>query len=282
MKKIYLSERDLLSFQTFITKKTNEGIIFEYDEENLLKYFNYLCDNKYLTIELIDKHYNQLSNLPFLLFHNKEVFIDNNLKGIIIPKGFKLTLSNYLELSTTTFNDKIIVMKNIGKALETLKKLRNSKDICDSFFIGDIHEKNILVDPETKDIQFIDLDSCKLEDNKAVLCKYLQFFQTYSYVVKYLKHKYPKQSNCYFTNNEDTDLYCYHSLIMMTLFNTKIHTMDIASFYNYVNNLQNLGIPLELCDSLQKLYFPGKNINPYCSLDNIPESFEKKLNLSKM
>jgi len=282
VKKIYLSESELLSLPIFIDKKTNEGTIFEYDNETLLKYFNHLTDNKRLTMELIDKHYDSLSKLPFLLFHNKEVIVDDKLKGTIIKKGYEVPLYKYINLSSTSFNDKIIVLQNIGKALESLRILREQNDICKSFFIGDIHEKNILVNPETKEIQFIDLDSCKIENNKAVLCKYLQFFKTYNYVANYLKQKYPKQDNYYFSNNQATDLYCYHAMIINILFNEKIYTMDIQQFYNYVFELQALGLPNELCESLQSLYIPGKNTNPYKALDKIPEMFENELILKKV
>jgi len=195
-----------------------------------------------------------------------------------MDKGYSNTLDQFINLSTTSFNDKIIVLKNIGKVLEHLHYLRTEENLLKNFFISDLHEGNILVDHNTKKIQIIDFDSCKIGNNKAFLSKYLQFLKTYSYVTKILKYKYPKETH-YFIGNENTDLYCYLIIIMKSLLDINIHLMDVTEFYQTISFLESQDFPKEICFCLRNIYFPCDNVNPYKYLDYIPESFERKLNI---
>lgn len=276
MEKLYLSENELNSLPIFLNPGTMEAKILQYRSTELIKYFYNCSDNKRLTLELLDSYHQELSLVKEFLLYKKEVVTHGDIKGIVIDKGYSYSLKQYIELPTTSFHDKILVLKNIGNVLERLHYLRIQENLLTNFFIGDIHEGNILVNPETKEIQFIDLDSCKIGNNKAFLAKYLQFLKTYNYVTLSLSKKYPKYMHT-FSNNENTDLFCFLVIIMKILFSIDIQFMDVPEFYQMIEKLKVQGLPHELYKALYKLYIPCSNTNPYKSLDSIPSSFERKL-----
>lgn len=169
-------------------------------------------------------------------------------------------------------------MKNIGHVLEKLEYMRKEENKLQTFFIGDLHEENILVNKETKKIQICDIDSCKIGNNQPFRTKY-SFLKAYYYVFKHLNKKYPFNSNNIFIPNEDFDLYCYIVIILNTLFHINVLCLDVTDYFKQIYSLKEQGLPRPLFQIFLNIYSPAKNENPYRYLDAIPESFERKRKL---
>ncbi len=168
-----------------------------------------------------------------------------------------------------------MVLQNLGKLLEKLSKLREQNSILATFFIGDLQEKNVLIDRTTKKIQIIDLDSCKIKTNKPFPTKYLEFIYCFNYVKQNLHKKYIiKGDTC--IPNESSDLYCYILIILKQLFHIDITYLSIEQFYKEMYKIKET-MPEELWTILINIYNIPYNKNPYKLLDTIEEVKEKTL-----
>lgn len=274
MQKIQLSREEILKYPTFVSGKSNEAIIKEFNNTELIKLFHYYSEYKIETLEEIEKERKNFSLIKELLIHKAVITSDDIIIAILIDKGYPMTFRRFLKESPS-FEQVITILKNIGKLLETLKHIREEEQKLTSFFIGDLHEGNILVNPESLEIQIIDLDSCKIGNNHPFLTKYLQFLKTYQYIKTDLSYKYPSNRHNV-SPNENTDLYCYCVMILKNLFGIDITKLDITEFYEQLYNLKIQGLPLPLYQSFLDLYRNTENKNPYKLLDDIPSSFEKK------
>ena len=70
--------------------------------------------------------------------------------------------------------------------------------------------------------------------------------------------------------DQNSDLYCYNVMILNYLYQDNITRLSIREFYEYLNYLNSIGMPLELLDSFNKLFDLSDNVNPYEILDMIP------------
>lgn len=269
-------EDEINKYPLLTHNKSMEADIHIYNESELLKIFHFYSENKITTLQDLEEMENELKLVQELLLFKKYISNRKEIIGILIDKGYEIDLQKFLN-ETLSFQDLIFVFKNIGCVLEQLDYLRKKEHILTNFFIGDIHEKNILVNKDTKQIQFIDLDSSKTKNNRAYLTKYLNFPKTFSYVKNNLSFKYPWDVYN-FSNNQNTDLYCYMVILLKALFKIDIHLMNLDTFYKQMLDLKEQGLPEPLFQAFFHLYSPVDNINPYQYLDYIPESFERKRN----
>lgn len=251
MKGIHLTQKEIEKYPLFYHGKSNEAEIREYNSQELLKIFHFYNQNKIDTLKCIDQKRKDLERLPEFLLFKKYIYGKNDL---------------------------ILVLQNIGKILETLNHLRTKENILTDFFIGDLQESNILVDSITKKVQIIDLDSCKIGNNRAFLTKYLNFLKTYTHVRQNLGKKYP-WDKYNFSNNQNTDLYCYSVIILKVLFSIDISILDLNTFYKMMYKLKQENLPEPLFQIFLNLYNNVDNDNPFRYLENIPHSFEKELHL---
>ena len=278
MKGIHLTQEEIEKYPLFYHGKSNEAEIREYNSQELLKIFHFYNQNKIDTLKCIDQKRKDLERLPEFLLFKKYIYGKNDLiTGILIEKGYPTNLRTY-KINGASFNDLILVLQNIGKILETLNHLRTKENILTDFFIGDLQESNILVDSITKKVQIIDLNSCKIGNNRAFLTKYLNFLKTYTHVRQNLGKKYP-WDKYNFSNNQNTDLYCYSVIILKVLFSIDISILDLNTFYKMMYKLKQENLPEPLFQIFLNLYNNVDNDNPFRYLENIPHSFEKELHL---
>lgn len=274
MDTIYIPNNKIKKYPLFVDVSL-ESHIYDYNDKEILKIFKYCSQNKLKTLKEIEKAEKLFNLVPELLKFKKYVMNEDGIIGILLDKGYKTTLSK-LNLENTSLADLIEIYKNIGKVLEKLQILREKEKILIDFFIGDLHEGNILVDLDSKKIQIIDLDSCKIGANYASYAKYLA-----SPVLrrKDLVNKYPQEENN-ISNNHNTDLYCYMVMIMQNFFGRCITFSKEESFYSTINYLKDYeGLPINLYKALNKLYKEEDNINPYPYLDDLKIMLERKLKL---
>ncbi len=276
MERLQMSEKNIEELPLYYGKKTNEATLYEYSKTEILKKFNYPSDNKITTLYEIEKQKRDLESVEELLIFKKIVVEYFNVLGVLMDVGYKMNLKDYLRIENISYNDSIILLKQIGKLLDKLEHIRKEEHKLNDFFIGDLHESNILVDPETKKIQICDLDSCKIGMNKPFETKYLQFFKTYSFIKQNLRHKYPANYYCTIPNR-NTDLYCYMVMILKILFSFDITNLSVEEFYKNLYSLKKQGLPDSLYIIFYNLYTPIDNQNPYALLDDIPLIFEHRL-----
>ncbi len=276
MKFIYLSEDQIDQYELFTKDYSVEAEIRKYNENELLKIyynFNFYKQKTLESVELRKKELNLIEE--FLIF--KAYILDptsNKLLGILINKGYNKTLNDYSKIAS--FSDLIAILKKIGTTLNHLKVLREQEGILKNFAIGDLQERNILVEEKTKNIQFIDLDSCTIDQNISYYAKNLLSLK--SHLPKNLGFKYSIDGFKIIKCNFNTDIYCYLAMILKHLFNYDIATkpIDIKSYYNYLEALKEAGLPQPIYDAFYSLFQNQNNLNPYQYLEDIPYTFERK------
>lgn len=271
MERVQIREDALAKLPLYYKTRTNEAILYLY-ENQILKQFYYISKNKLNTIYELEKREKEIEEVKELLLFKKIVVDYYKVLGVLMEKGYESNFKHYCTLKTTSYNDCIVVLKNIGLVLEKLSSLRRQGILTD-FFIGDLHESNILVG-ENNQIQICDLDSCKIGKNIPFLTKYLQFLKTYLEVKKGLQHKYPFYYDLCIPN-ENSDLYSYCVMILKVLFHVDITKLSSSAFYETLYSLKEQGLPEPLYQTFLNLYSPKDNENPYRYLEDLPNSFEK-------
>ncbi len=278
MEKVYMSEKELTKMPLYYKIKTTEATILEYSKKEIIKYFYSTSDNKVYTLEEIERQEEDLKLIKEFLLFNKIMIVHSEIKGVFLEKGYSTNLNQYLEDKSCNFQNLILILQNIGVVLETLKNICQKEGKLKNFFIGDIHEANILIDSITKKIQFCDLDSCKIGDNLPFRTKYIRFYNMRQFINSHLSFKYPA-NNLEYIPNHNTDLYCYNAMILNLLFHIDIRFLSFTDFCKEIYQLREQGLPKPLFQTFLNLYNTIDNENPYHYLDTIPESFERKLKL---
>lgn len=263
------SEGDILEFQkrtkSYILKKLKEteGPVFA---------------NKLYTIEMLDAHRDSIPSeftLPTSLLS-----IQGKLSGFVMPKIQGVNLQTVLDDPTVDAKEKIYYLKTIGQLLEKIKHLQQYGNLSD-FHINDLHESNIIINPQKKEIHLVDTDSCKIAGNKTFFARYLSPSALLSHEIS---GKYPITENngmgAFVDATENTDLYCYMIMILNFLSRTKdFNFSKPEEFYSYLTYLSDIGIDKELIDIFANLLTAKQNQNPYHLLDTL--SYEQLGKASK-
>lgn len=181
-------------------------------------------------------------------------FIDNiNFKEVLLSNEFSnLAKINYL--------------KEIGNIIEKMGNVRKYTKIND-FYLNDLHESNFILNKNTNRINVVDMDSCKINDNKAFASKFLTPVSKIYDVKKYEKD----ESVCggFYKINENTEYYCYIMMILNYIANYRINGLSIDEFYYYMEYLHEIGLSYELVDMFSLVYMEKNNVNPYLYLDEL-------------
>ena len=205
---IYINDDDLNSlFKTKIIQYDNYNsysTLFIY-EDKVLKIYD---DNNEYTNFNIDVVNNIMNKLPYLsnieeLVLPKELLIYNDkIVGYTMPYIKGITLEETIK--NNLFNDD--EMKNIFiKLLNTINKFDK---LPFKFSIGDMHEKNIIID-KNHNINIIDSDSFIIDNNKLLVDD--------NYLVgKYVNHFY--DNNQLETIGSTTDYYSLLCIILNYVF----------------------------------------------------------------
>lgn len=179
------------------------------------------------------------------------------------------TLANILNDSSIPIQEHLYYLKRVGEILEELSKIRRTSSLKE-IYIGDLHESNILVNPFTKELGIIDLDSCRIGTDFSYTSKYLTPFS----LIKYQPDKYKQNQMLgngpgYIIPDSNSDIYCYIVMIFNYLTNDLYRYFSLDNFFNYLTLLNDLGINKELLYLLEKLFTKDDNINPYEYLESL-------------
>lgn len=278
MKVMNISRNRFNHLEPFILDKTiynTEAKLYFFQDKNKwdreLKLFKrlYVCNgesfgNKLYTINSLIDNKNSI-NIEELVFPEKLIAVNSELVGFTMPyipnKNLGIVLKDY----DVPNKQKIEYLKQLGIILEKMKILRNHSNITD-FFINDLHEGNVIINEKDK-INIVDLDSCKINDNKPAISKYLSPFSP----INRLKTKYHSINEPYvlgsYIPDENSDLYCYTIIILNFLFKSSVLNLSFEEYNLYLQYLLEIGIPFELVDKFEKIYQYVDNENIYEMLE---------------
>lgn len=277
LKKLELSKK-ILNTEGVLYRITDKNK-WENQEKVIKKFYNDFGDgfgNKLLTINtLIDKK----DNIDIDEIIMPEKIVVNN--GQII--GFTMEYVDNYNLKDLLLNTKIdrttIIkyLKEIGDIFEKIRKVNEYK-VVENFYLNDVHESNFIVDKKTNHVNVVDIDSCKISNNKPFSAKFLTPFSP----VAELPNKYivceSQDALGYIEPNMNSDLYCYTIMIMNYLYKGDVQKLDIPEFYSYLNYLRSINFSYELLDCFSNLYDYCDNINPKELLELIPSDMGRAHN----
>ncbi len=223
--------------------------------------------NKQAVINTLDYCRDDL-NIPELVLPEKKVTIANEEVGYSMPyikDGINMLLIlSHPDISVKLKKEYLI---KIGKAI---RKIHNIKALKNEFFLGDLHEGNILYEPNEDKIKIIDIDSCKIKSSYPFDSKYLVTNKNLD--KKELKHKYVQNYKKQNIPNKNTDYLCYITMILNTISGSnKIQRLDMNEYYLYLELLSDNNFPIKMLDEFAKIYMGIDNKNVVDYLEEIPE-----------
>lgn len=281
MKTINLSKKKFESLNKLeLSKNTfnTEGQMFDIKYKNKDKILKRLYHdigvvfaNKLYTLEMLDFY---KDNLPSnFVIPDYLVSIDDNIIGFTTPKKEGINLSDYIKDKSISNKEKLYYYIKIGETLNQLKNIRKYSPLK-SIYINDLHECNIIINLQNKELNIIDLDSSRILNNGCFAARYLGS----SFFIQDKPHKYIYNDNASFNGpgtlfaNENSDLYCYNMMILNFLYNGQVNNMSIDEFYNYLEYLNSIGVDKNLLDIFNDLTTTKDNKNPVNYLESLSET----------
>lgn len=222
--------------------------------------------NKLYTIEMLD-NYRELLPESFVIPYSL-CSVKKNVDGFLEDYVTGENLADYLRDRTVDLENKKYYIQKIGGILNQLKQIRKNTSLK-NIYINDLHAGNFIV-TKNNDLKVIDLDSCKICDNKPFPSKYLNKKALLNYSKKYDVNEIDEDDDDYdykkelgYVNaNENSDLYCYIITILNFLYRDNVNEMKKEDFEEYLNYLEYIKLNKNLLDSFSRIITDADNINP--------------------
>ena len=237
--------------------------------------------NKLYTLELLNT-YRELLPQSFVI-PDSLCSVQGNIEGFSMELIEGTVLSILLNDKNVDYKTKIHYLKEVGKLLDQLEKIRVNSPL-DNIFINDLHDANFLIEKDTGNLRTIDLDSCKIADNKPFPSKVLSPLALLNFVDNkyqiYSKdfgmyregYKYNYRSEFgYIYPDKNSDVYCYIIMILNFLYGANVNNMKLDEFYDYIFYLENIGVSHELIEYFIKILSNADNEIPIEALDSLTE-----------
>lgn len=271
MKTLVISKNKFASLKEFILNKdiiNTESKLYLWDSKinkKLLKIFfnteGLYFENKLLTINsLIDAK--DSINIEELVMPEKLVVVKNKVVGFSMPFIENDNLQIILNNLNIPISTKIDYLKQVGQLLERVKK---NRPFNQAFYLSDVHEANFIYDKQMNQIRAVDLDSCKIANNKPSAIKYLSTNPN----VDAINYKYIKDKDDLYKPNSNSEILCYIMMILNTISRKQINGLSSIEYFSYLFYLRDLGFSYELLDLFGKIYTGSKNVSPHELLDEI-------------
>lgn len=231
--------------------------------------------NKLHTINLL-KQYKEIIKIDGLVIPDLLAINPNDqLIGPITPYIDSFNLKSLYKLENYPIKKIINYLYQIGEMFDRIKKI-NEQKLIRNFALSDVHEANFIIDKKTDKVKFLDIETCRIEDNLPSMSKYLTRYS----VIARSSEKIPKYyfnsvKPQYLEPTINTDLYCYIMMILNYLYKGNVENMEVNQFYNYLEYLKDIGLSIELIDIFSKVYTNDDNINPVYLLDTIPNDISE-------
>ena len=255
--------------------------------------------NKLFTLEMLNEYREILPNS--FVIPESLVSVDKEVRGFALPLVKGITLESYLANKNFKTKDKIEYIKKIGELLDSLSSLRKDSGL-DCIYLNDLHASNFMVEPKTKELKVVDLDSCRICDSKPFPARYLtplsllnkapgnnkydiyqkekitedgipilQMMSYDEYESYYCRYRNYRDQLGFVNSNEESDLYCYIVLFLNYLYGSNVGSFTLEEFYEYMYYLEKIGFDQELINAIIKIVTgaPNENIEPY--LDTVTD-----------
>lgn len=229
--------------------------------------------NKLYTLSSLIDNKNNIG-IEEIVFPEQIVTISKNIKGFMMPYIKNINFTTYLSMKNKTIKDKIECFKQINEILLKMKKVRER--LKNNFYVNDLHEGNILFNVDTKKINLVDIDSCRILNNEPFASKFLSSTALAAYFPKkYIVN--PSESSGYIIPDQNSDIYCYALMILNLLYKDKFYNLDIKTVYDYFEYLKKIGFSNEFIEKFSLPFSEGKD-NEFLGdyLDEIDEEKYKK------
>ena len=275
MEKINLTKyrlNHLIKYKLSKNVIATEGKIYYYphktnwtNEMKVLKmFYRDLTEDRVANIEFLSEYKKELESISSLVLPDALVSYYGKDRGIIMPYVENTNLADFLMFDDVDQTVKLRHLKEVGKILEEISLLRKYNSDLKDFAIGDLHEANTIIESSTNRIKFVDIDSA-YTGSYISASKYL----TLNINLESLSNKYSMNEDESIIPNEQTDLYCYHMMILNYMYRDNIADLPIDEFYYYLEYLKKIGMNKDFLESCSRLYTSQENINPKDYLDNI-------------
>ena len=250
---------------------SNESQLYHYhhlQEKLLLKKYDITDDDKYignklLTISLLH-HYKDQIDIPELIIPKYLVSIDKKVSGCLVPFIQNNTnLSILLQSKDISTATKKHFLKEV---LRIVKKVQGVK-IPKSFYLGDLHEANFILNHDDSKIYVVDVDGCKIGNNEVYIMKY-----TADNNIKFINKSQINGNNERHVVNYNTDWYSFAMMVLNTIGGEKTYQLKREDFFDYLELLRSNQFSEEIVDYFANLYTNNDNINEMTAelIDQIP------------
>jgi hypothetical protein len=224
--------------------------------------------NKLLTINSLMDNKDNI-DIDELVFPEKLAIVDKKLVGFTMQLIENNTnLAVLLKDKQITTKQKIEWLKQVGKILT---KVQHVNSVNGQFLLGDIHESNFILNHDTNKIICVDLDGCKISNNKIYSMKYGSFNEKFYY----FPNKYPLDDDDEPIPTYNTEWYCYTTMVLNMIANGSIHKLLLSDYYDYIQYLRDSKFPDELIDCFINIYTNHDNYSPRDLLEQIPNNLDK-------
>ena len=230
------------------------------NEIKALKFFRKdLSDEKVANIEFLDEHRKELEKIPSLVLPETLVSYYNKDRGIVMPFIDHMNLADLLKFENFEDSVKLKYLKAVGEVLNDISLVKKYNSGLKDFAINDLHEANVIIDSKTSQIRIVDIDSA-YTGSIITASKYLTLNENLE--LSAFSNKYPVNDDESLIPNEQTDLYCYHMMILNFLYGGNVASLSQDEFYYYLDYLNKIGTKDEFIESCLRLYINQENINP--------------------
>ena len=231
--KMEIFDKDLKElFKNRIVQNDNlnrNSEVFIYNNQ-VLKIYTYEDETYKHNLYVIDeifKKYKYLKEIKELVLPTDIITYNNDIVGFTMPLVKGITLDKAI-------NDNLLSDDEIKEIFIKLLNLTNRfKELPFNFMIGDLHEKNVIID-KNKNINIIDCDSFIINNQKLVVDNQIL-------IGKYPNHHFNNQT---LKNKKiKLDHYCLLSMILNYVFkdvidiNSPIKFIKTHAEFNPLNNL---------------------------------------------
>ena len=279
MKVITLSKKKFSSLEPM---KLSRGVIST--EANFL-HFNYHGENKVikrLYYQDGDVFANKLHTLEMLSAYKKYlpesfcipdalISVSGKVEGFSMPLIEGINLSTLLMDRNTPLEEKKYYLTKVGEILKQLKTIRKYSPLND-IYLCDLHSSNFIAKTDNKQLEVLDLDSCKIKGGRSPISRYLGEFALLNNVKG--KYKINKDENSglgYVDADENSDLYCYSMMLLSFLYGGSINTDSLDDYYKYLTYLKKIGVNEELVNVFYDLLTNKDNTNPCNLIESLTE-----------
>jgi hypothetical protein len=225
--------------------------------------------NKLLTVNaLIDRK--DVINIPEVILPDKIAIYNKTVIGFTLDYIKNINFGTLLNSNRISDKEKRRLLTEVDTILVKIKQLRDN-NVVPNFYLNDLHEGNFIYNVDSKKLNVVDLDSCKIAGNHPFASKYLSPFSEVSRL-PYKYHVNPEINYPgYIIPDENSDLYCYNMMVLNYLYHDKAYHLHGAELFDYIAYLRTLGYSYEALDVFYRMFTSAKNesIGPYI------ESFPK-------